>query len=112
MTYMVSLITNNALKKTGTKPRQDQTAQAQAEATKEAQRAGIAGAKARAGEDNYKGRKPSYDRATFDKVVSSLSDGASISFIAKETGLTRQTIYRIRDHRADAEKALALWGVS
>lgn len=87
------------------------TAQAQAEATKEAQKAGIAGAKARADEDKYKGRKPSYSREKFDQVVASLSGGASISFIAKETGLTRQTIYRIRDHRADAEKALALWGM-
>ena len=31
--------------------------------------------------------------------------------IAKETGLTRQTIYRIKDDPAGAEAALAAWGM-
>ncbi len=34
-----------------------------------------------------------------------------IAHIAKETGLTRQTIYRIKDDPAGAEAALAAWGM-
>jgi hypothetical protein len=30
---------------------------------------------------------------------------------AKETGLTRQTVYRIKDDPAGAEAALAAWGL-
>ncbi|WP_321335018.1 recombinase family protein [Breoghania sp.] len=83
------------------------TAQAQAEATKAAQRAGI---EARRGDETrYRGKKPSYDRATFATVVDMLATGAGASAIAKATGLSRQTVLRIRDHRADAEKALAKW---
>ena len=83
------------------------TAQAQAEATKEAQKAGIEHAKAR--DDAYLGRKPSYDREQFDAVVDALSRNDAVSAIAKATGLSRGTIYRIRDSRAEAEAALARW---
>lgn len=83
------------------------TAQAQAEATKEAQKAGIAHAKER--DDAYRGRKPSFDRAQLDVVTAGLDRGASVSSIATEAGLTRQTVYRIRDDRAEAEAALARW---
>jgi len=83
------------------------TAQAQAEATKEAQRAGIDHAKSRA--DAYRGRKPSYTRAQLDDVISMLDRGESVSAIAHATGLSRQTIYRVRDDRAEAEAALARW---
>ncbi|PXW57726.1 recombinase family protein [Methylobacterium sp. B4] len=83
------------------------TAQAQAEATKEAQRAGIAHAKGRA--DAYRGRKPSYTRAQLDAVVAMLDQGESVSAIAQVTSLSRQTIYRIKDDRAEAEAALARW---
>jgi len=34
-----------------------------------------------------------------------------IAHIAKETGLTRQTVYRIKDEPAGAEAALAAWGM-
>ncbi len=85
------------------------TAQAQAEATKEAQRAGI---EARKGdEDRYRGKKPSYDRKLFSVVIDMLADGKGASAIASTTGLTRQTVLRIRDRRADAEAALARWGM-
>lgn len=87
------------------------TAQAQAEATKEAQKAGIANAKAKADEDNYKGRKPSYNRNQYNQLIDLLDKGISISQAATETGLTRQTIYRIKDEPAAAEKALAIWGM-
>ncbi len=83
------------------------TAQAQAEATKAAQRAGI---EARKGDGTrYRGKKPSYDRKTFAEVVDMLAQGAGASAISKATGLSRQAILRIRDDRAGAEKALAKW---
>lgn len=89
------------------------TAQAQAEATKAAQRAGIDHAKASADADTkYRGKKPSYSRATFHAVRDALSAPApSVSAIARDTGLTRQTVLRIRDDLAGAEAALARWGM-
>jgi DNA invertase Pin-like site-specific DNA recombinase len=87
------------------------TAQAQAEATKAAQRAGIEHAKAKDGAA-YLGRKPSYTRQQFVMVKSMLGqDAIGIARIAKETGLTRQTIYRLRDNPASAEATLAAWGL-
>jgi DNA invertase Pin-like site-specific DNA recombinase len=87
------------------------TAQAQAEATKAAQRAGIAHAKANDGRA-YLGRKPSYTRAQFDTVLAMLGNQAvGIAQIAKDTELTRQTVYRIKDDPAGAEAALAAWGL-
>jgi putative DNA-invertase from lambdoid prophage Rac len=83
------------------------SAQAQAEATKEAQKAGIAHAKGK--EDLYRGRKPSFNRGQFETVVDLLGKSVGISEIAKSTGLSRQTIYRIRDDRVGAEKSLAVW---
>lgn len=84
------------------------TAQAQAEATKEAQRAGIAAA--RQDGSKYRGKKPSYDRETLDSVVDMLANGAGASEISKATGLTRQTVLRIRKDPAAAERGLAKWG--
>ena len=69
------------------------TAQAQAEANKEAQKAGIE--HARAQEAAYLGRKPSYNREQFQAVLNLLGQGSGISGIAKETDLSRQAIYRI-----------------
>lgn len=83
------------------------TAQAQAEATKEAQKAGIAHAQER--EDAYRGRKPSFTRSQLNAVRDSLAQGINVSTIAKETGLSRQSIYRIKDNPAEAEAALARW---
>lgn len=85
------------------------SAQAQAEATKAAQLAGIEHAKADRGA--YKGRKPSFTRAQLDTVQGLLALGTGVSAIAKETGLTRQTIYRIKDDPATAEQALETWGL-
>ena len=58
------------------------TAQAQAEATKAAQKAGIAHAKQQT-EIKYKGRKPSYTRAQLDIVRTMLDQQQGISVIAK-----------------------------
>src|SRR5882762_8111159 len=67
------------------------TSQAQAEATKAAQRAGIEHAKANS-ERTYLGRKPSYTREQFVKVRAMLGQQAvGIAQITKETGLTRKT---------------------
>jgi DNA invertase Pin-like site-specific DNA recombinase len=87
------------------------TAQAQAEATKAAQRAGIEHAKA-SGERSYLGRKPTYSREQLAKVRGMLGQGtAGPAAIAKDTGLSRQTVYRIQDDPAGAEAALASWGL-
>lgn len=86
------------------------TAQAQAEATREAQRAGIDHARAN-GDARYLGRKPSYNRSQFEAVRLMLGQSAGISTVAKETGLSRQTIYRIEDDPAAAEAALSAWGM-
>lgn len=85
------------------------TAQAQAEATKEAQRAGIDHAKANG--DGYKGRKVSFDRAQLQSVRDMLGQEQSVSAIAATTGLSRATVYRIKDGPAEAERQLARWGL-
>ena len=85
------------------------TAQAQAEATKEAQRAGIAHAKANGDTITYKGRKPSYSRKQLESAQAMLGKSASVGEVARNTGLTRQTIYRIKDDPGGAEAALAIW---
>jgi putative DNA-invertase from lambdoid prophage Rac len=87
------------------------TAQAQAEATKAAQRAGIDHAKQH-GDRAYLGRKPSFTRAQLNKVRDMLGqEAAGIARIAKVTGLTRQTVYRIQGDPAASEAALAAWGL-
>src|SRR5271165_3304311 len=84
------------------------TAEAQAEATREAQRAGIA--HARANEPlSYRGRKPTFDRARLDLVFEMLNQQSSPSAISKATGLSRQTVYRIKDNPAKAEGLLVQW---
>jgi hypothetical protein len=40
-----------------------------------------------------------------------LAQGTSIGIIAVASGLTRQTIYRIKDDAGAAEKALVEWGM-
>jgi len=83
------------------------SAQAQAEATKEAQRAGIEHAKAR--EDAYLGRKPSFTAEQLTTVRDMLASGSAIGAIAKATGLSRQAIYRIQAEPTWAEQLLARW---
>jgi putative DNA-invertase from lambdoid prophage Rac len=88
------------------------TAQAQAEATKSAQRAGI-DHKRRAQPNAYLGRKPSYDRATFDRIKLALDCASppSLSVIARAEGLSKQTVFRLkRDPRA-VLAALDAWGL-
>lgn len=86
------------------------SAQAQAEAMKEAQKAGIANAKAK-DDGSYKGRKPSYTRAQLEMTINLDQQGHNPSQIAKESGLSRQTVYRIKADPVAAEQALAAWGL-
>ena len=84
------------------------TAQAQAEATKEAQKAGIAHAKALG---VVKGRKPSYTRAQLESAVAMLAAANGIQAVANALGLSRATVYRIQDDPARAMAALEAWGL-
>jgi DNA invertase Pin-like site-specific DNA recombinase len=83
------------------------SAQAQAEAIKEAQKAGIA--EAQASEEAYLGRKPSFDMSKLEIVNDCLSKGLGVSEAAKVSGLSRQTIYRIMSDPAAAAKAVVAW---
>lgn len=86
------------------------TAQAQAEAIKEAQKAGIKKAKEAGGaEVKYRGRKPTFDRAQLQRVHELLSLNASPSAIAAEVGVSRATVYRIKEDPAHMLAALETW---
>ena len=85
------------------------TAQAQAEATKVAQRAGIAAARERDGA--YRGRKPAFTSAAMDTVLSELGKGSGPSEAAQAAGVSRQTVYRIKADPAAARAALVAWGL-
>lgn len=89
--------------------------EAQAEATKEAQRAGIAAARAKLNKDSgeattaYRGRKPSFTAEQLATVRDLTGKGAGVAEIARTAGLSRQTVYRINGDPAAAEAALAVW---
>jgi DNA invertase Pin-like site-specific DNA recombinase len=85
--------------------------QAQAEATKLAQRAGIE--RVKASKDNpYRGRRPSYTRKQFELARALLGqERVNVGAVADETGLSRQTVYRIKNDPAGAEAALTAWGL-
>ena len=79
-------------------------AQAQAEVTKAAQKAGIAHAQTNDDGTKYRGRKPTFDWQQYSLVCDLLGQGIAISAIAKTTGLKRQSIYRIQ---ADPQRQLS-----
>jgi hypothetical protein len=85
---------------------------AQAEATKPAQRAGI-DHKRRAQPAAYLGRKPSYDRATFDRIRLALDSASppSLSAIATAERLSKQTVFRLKQDPQAALAALEAWGL-
>ena len=86
-------------------------AQAQAEGTKDAQKAGIAHARA-SDPRAYRGRKPSFTREQASTVLTLVSQGATnISQIAKAVGLERMAVARIKQNPAKAEQQLATWGM-
>jgi hypothetical protein len=63
------------------------TAQAQAEATEEAQRAGIAHAKANGDARAYKGRKPSYSRKQLESAQAMLGKSSSVGEVARTSAV-------------------------
>jgi DNA invertase Pin-like site-specific DNA recombinase len=85
------------------------TAQAQSEATKEAQRAGILHAKANDDGTKFRGRKPTFTIETFKAVQQLLGQGLGVAEVAKITGLKRQTVYRIQKEPGRCAAALAAW---
>ncbi|MDZ7591988.1 MAG: recombinase family protein [Rubrivivax sp.] len=89
------------------------TAQSQAEATREAQTAGIKAARA-AGDaaTKYRGRKPTFDVEQLHRTSELLSMGMSPSAISAEVGVPRATVYRIKDDPAKAVALLETWGIS
>lgn len=82
-------------------------AQAQAEATREAQRAGIEHAKA--DQAKYRGRKPSFTREQLEATESLLEKDMGASAIAREVGLSRAAVIRIKNDRPAAHAALEKW---
>ncbi len=86
------------------------TAEAQAEATREAQKAGIAYARA-AEPHHYRGRKPSFDRMQLRIIRDLLAQDAGPTAIAEAAGVSRQVVYRVHDDPAKAEAMLAEWGL-
>ena len=83
------------------------TAQAQAEALKEAQKAGITHAKANGA---FKGRKPSYTAEQLKSTLRLLETKERVQSVSKAVGLSRATIYRIQEDPAKAFAALEAWG--
>ena len=83
------------------------TAQANAEATKEAQTAGIEAAKG--DERKYLGRKPSYTQETLSLVTDMLFQGAGTSEIARSASISRQAVLRIKADPVAAQEVLAKW---
>ncbi|MEQ6202685.1 recombinase family protein [Sulfitobacter sp. HNIBRBA2951] len=83
------------------------TAQAQAEATKEAQKAGIQAVKGNP--TKYRGKKPSYDQGILETVQEMLSQGQGATVIAKATRISRQAVLRIKENPVAAQAAIERW---
>lgn len=86
--------------------------QAQAEAMKEARRAGIQHAKDQPdAKQKFRGRKPSFDRKQLDQIQAMVANGAGLSDISRETGLSRAVVWRIKGDPAACEATLQRWGL-
>ena len=86
------------------------TAQAQAEAMKEAQKAGIKMAReGTEGASKYRGRKPTFDAEKLQRVDELLSMGWSPTAIAAEVSVPRATVYRIKGDPAKMAAVLQMW---
>lgn len=83
-------------------------AQAQAEATKEAQRAGIAHWKATEPE-KYLGRKPTYTESHISDVLRLRGEDMGATEIAKLLGISRQAVYRIQKNPDEAFANVRAW---
>jgi len=86
--------------------------QAQAEANKEAQRAGIAHVKATPNPKkprSYLGRKPSYSEGQVAEVIALTGQGKGVSEIAKLIGLSRGAVYRVLKSPDEAISSAHIW---
>ena len=83
-------------------------AQAQAEASKDAQRAGI-NHRRDIEPEKYPGKRPTFTRENLDNLRDMIALGAGASAIAKATGLTRPTVQRLTKDMAGAEAVIAKW---
>ena len=82
-------------------------ADAYAEIFEEVHRTGLG--RAKGGKNVSPGRKPSYDRKTFELVVNMLAEGAMLVTIVEATGLSRTVISRIKRDPHSARKTLERW---
>jgi DNA invertase Pin-like site-specific DNA recombinase len=87
------------------------TAQAQAEATKEAQRAGIKAARSR-DDAPYLGRKPTFTVETLHRASEMLHMGMQPAVIARELQMSRGTVYRIKQDPAKTVAMLERWRIA
>jgi DNA invertase Pin-like site-specific DNA recombinase len=85
-------------------------AQAQAEAQKLAAKAGHEHRKAM-GDDAYKGRKPSYTTEQIDQIVAKVSEGVGVNEIARQVGLSKFAVSRIKSDTAGAYAKAQRWGI-
>jgi len=81
---------------------------AQAEATREAQKAGIANGQA-AEPHSYRGRKTSFDRTQLGIIRDLLAQDAGPTAIAEAAGNSRQVAYRVHYDPANADAMLVEW---
>jgi DNA invertase Pin-like site-specific DNA recombinase len=86
--------------------------QAQAEANKEAQRAGIAHVKVSPylqKPKTYLGRQPRYTETQISEIVALKGEGKGVSSVARQLGLSRATIYRVLKSPAEAFASVRAW---
>ena len=62
-------------------------------------------------EGKFRGRKPTYNRATLESVLHMLNIGVGPTRIGREVGLSRMTIHRIKDDPLKAVDSLKSWGM-
>ena len=84
------------------------SAAAQAEATKEAQTAGIAYKKTQEPEA-YKGRKPTYTNDQVDQIIKMIDAGMGNNTVARALALSPMTVSRINADRVKAYAVLERW---
>lgn len=84
------------------------SAAAQAEATKEAQTAGIAYKKTQEPEA-YRGRKPSYTTDHVDQIIKMIDAGMGNNTVARAVDLSPMTVSRINADRVKAYAVLERW---
>lgn len=87
-------------------------ASADTKAKKEAREAGIRHAMEGPDSDRkYRGKRPSYDRKGLEAIQTMLAQDHTVASIARETGVSRQTVMRIRADPANAGQVLDRWGM-